>query len=370
MSSGLILDFHGVRGSLSCDDPSVLEELRKDFEWFISKDFRHPGLDPGSRLSLDPGFRRDDGSIGLRRNDEGGGDSSLEFSVELHLEEPPASLKPKGRALLRRPLFSAYEQGCVREVDYEGKALAALDFRSERGTIYCAEPALLRELGYLLVLSRAGHRLDLRGLHRVHALGIERGGKGVLVLLPSGGGKSALCLRLLASGAARLLSEDTPLVSRNGTLHPFPLRIGTRPDEDLSHVPAQHVRSFVRRVHGEKKLVDLDFFRGQLAQGPLRSCLVVDARRCGLARSEYSFACPLRSAFALAAPLLAGWGTPQLLEYALRTDIRGMAGLAFVGASRAAAMVSLCVRSRSAVLRMSEDPQESSEALCRLIDSV
>ena len=50
---------------------------------------------------------------------------------------------------------------------------------------------MAREIVYLTILSRVSEKLDRMGIHRVHALGLEQRGRGVLVMLPSGGGKSA-----------------------------------------------------------------------------------------------------------------------------------------------------------------------------------
>src|SRR5262249_10881386 len=104
----------------------------------------------------------------------------------------------------------------------------------------------IRETAWEAILSALGEALDRRGVHRVHALGVECGGYAGLVVLPSGGGKSTLaCLLSLTQGPVRILSEETPLL-RNGWVYPFPLRLGLTPETALRFHPDTG-RPFPRR---------------------------------------------------------------------------------------------------------------------------
>ncbi len=325
------LNFYGVGGEVSCDDSLLCDELRRDFEYFVVSD-----CDPA-------------------------------FSIRLDACPVPPGRVPARRAAFRGDGYSAYDRGGVRTVDYQGRALAVLDFRTESAELFSPDRELLRELGYLLIASRAGFLMDLRGLHRVHALGLAHRGRGALVLLPSGGGKTALFLDLFKTGKTRLLSEDTPLVSRDGMLHPFPLRLGLTPQENVSEIPKNLIRTMVRRRHGRKLLVDLPYFKS-VVSGPVVCGLVVVGRRgAGASPSVRRLWRPGASG-ALLSSLVVGWGVPQLTEFMLRTDAVGLGALVKIAASRAVAMGALLRRSRTARCTLGTDRSANADALLELMD--
>lgn len=285
-------------------------------------------------------------------------DGCADVSLELVPSQPPASL-PAGSLRLACAKWRAYADGPRRIVRYEGGEAVVYDYAGERGTVYCADAHRLHELGYLVALSRLGRRLDAAGLHRVHALGFEWRGQGGLLLLPSGGGKTTLALELLARTPAGLLSDDSPLLDGRGRLRAFPLRLGLRPDADVSGIPPALVRAFERRYHGPKKLVELDFFKDRVRDDvPLR-WLVVGRR--GGARAELSASGPLPAARALAANLVVGWGVPQMTEYALRA--REALDLAEAGAARAAAALHALSTARLLALELGDSPAAAAQAL-------
>ena len=227
----LRLDIHGWRARLS-GNPQVLEELRRDFAFFV-------------------------------RADAAG--SSEE--IELIRQDPPIG-RPAGWPLWMGRRHQIRVRGSERRVLYSDGAAAAFDFKTRHGKVWSASPDRLRELGYLMVLSRAGEALDAAGLHRLHALGFEWKGSAGLLLLPSGGGKSELALALLRHTEAGILSDDTPLVDSSALARAFPLRMGFRPSADLSEVPERWVRPFLRRDYEPKRVVDYDFFRDRVRDGP------------------------------------------------------------------------------------------------------
>ena len=93
-------------------------------------------------------------------------------------------------------------------------------------------------------------------MHRIHALGISHNDEGILCILPQGGGKTTLGLSLLKKyDDVKLLSDDTVLISRDGMLIPFPVRIGLC-EEDKIDVPNEYRGTLIRRKYGKKMLFD------------------------------------------------------------------------------------------------------------------
>ena len=211
----LALDFYGLRVAVEADDADLLDDVRRDFSYFRAA--------PAGAAAVRAAMR-----------------------VTLTSEPGPRGELPRLRATLQTPRNIVYRTPAVSYVDYFGRALMTYGRRDGAYTIYCAERDLAHEIAFLTILSRVGEHLDRAGLHRVHALGLQAHGAAVLVLLPMGGGKTTLTLRMLQEEGVRLLSEDSPLVSRTGQVFPFPLRIGVRPGEEPPGVPPEQSRTVQR----------------------------------------------------------------------------------------------------------------------------
>ena len=325
--SALALDVHGWRARLS-GDADALEELRRDFAAFAVP------------------------ACGEPREE-----------IALVLADPPPRLGAGW------PLWSARghrvrASGAERRVLYREGAATAFDFGARRGSVWCADPARLREIAYLLALSRAGEALDEAGLHRVHALGFERGGAAGLVLLPSGGGKSELALSLLRETGAGLLSDDTPLVDAGATARAFPLRMGFRATADLSGIPGRWVRPFVRRDYEPKRVVDHEFFRARVRDRlPVRWIFLGLG---GPGEPRFAPAGAARAAVALADALILGRGVAQMAEHRLRPS--DAAGLLRHALSRARAASALLRTASLWEFRLGNDPRRAALALAAFVD--
>ena len=119
---------------------------------------------------------------------------------------------------------------------------------------------LAYEALYSAVLSAVGEELDLRGFHRAHGLGIEIAGKRALLLLPSGGGKSAIAALLCREARVRIYSDESPLL-RDSRMFSFPVRGALRPDvaRALGLVSGGGAeRIFRRKLFPEKLLYRFD----------------------------------------------------------------------------------------------------------------
>lgn len=329
----LNLSIHGVSAEILCGQEKILDDLERDFSYF-------------SRPTPD-------GSALVR----------LEIKPEL----PPSAHLP-GWPILRWRKARIVQSGGLRRVDYEGKALLEYDLADESGVLYCAEASLRHELAYLTILSRVGDQLDRRRLHRVHALGFTYRGRGGILLLPSGGGKSRLALELLKLSDFGLLADDIPLLNGDGSsLSAFPLRLGLR-GEDWRGIPERHLRVFQRRRFEDKRLVDLDYFREKvLSTAPLNWILLGEPSRGERKNSppRVIVCSRLRASAALLLPLVLGVGTPQILELMLPAPpgSGGTRRLVRNALSRIRAAWGAVSRSRCARFELGDDPRASAKAL-------
>ncbi len=115
------------------------------------------------------------------------------------------------------PRNVVYQQDGRAVIDYLGEAVSVYDRSAQCLHVQGLGVDLVHEAVYLFVLSRVGEHLERIGRPRLHALGLAGRQGGVAVMLPSGGGKSTLALRALATDGVKLLSEDSPLIDRRGT---------------------------------------------------------------------------------------------------------------------------------------------------------
>ena len=318
-------DIHGVILRLE-GPPEVLSDVARDLAWFAS---------PGAA------------GRGIR--------------IRATLAQVPKGAIPPARARLQLPEAAVFDAGGIRYVDYQGQALAVMDFAREQAELIGPDPERLRELVYLLALSRVGEHLDRRGIHRLHALGVRLGGKTLAVLMPEGGGKTTLALALLAHTPATLLSEDTPLATRGGRLLPFPLRLAAREGTDLPF-PPRHLRVFRRARHGAKRVVDLEAVADRVAPAA-----PVDALLLGLRSSatepEITALSRVRAFPAVAANLVFGLGLPQVVEFFLRGSAADALGKGGIVASRLLTASALLARARVARFALCPDARLNALAL-------
>jgi len=235
--------FHDIRVLVDSAREELVASLRKDFSYFAD-------------------------------------DSEGEVDIRLELVEgtPPWREIPQGKKpLFRTPTSTVYRSRGRRIVDHGKKALVFYDLQKDEGIAYAENPRHLEEVAYILLLSRIGHHLDLRGFHRCHAAGLTIAGKSLLFLASSGCGKTTLALSLLQHEGVRFLSDEIPLLGGDGLVHPLPLPPRLTAD---SPVPAPFTAADLEPVHRSKQ--------------PPKVKLPVSALR-----SRISGPCPLAGIFVL-----------------------------------------------------------------------
>jgi hypothetical protein len=223
-------NFYGLHVTVKSTDNNILEDVKRDFSYFYNA---------------------------------GGKEEIL---LEVFSDSFPTPILPKIKATLQSPRNIVYRKRDVSYVDYFGRALLISQNREKTYKIYCEDRDLGHEIAFLTILSRVGQHLDAVGLHRVHALGVETKGRAVLILLPMSGGKTTLALRILSSEDIKLLSEDSPLISRNGEVFPFPMRIGVRVGNEPSGIPPKYLRTVKRMEFDPKTLIDIQYYREKIGK--------------------------------------------------------------------------------------------------------
>ena len=284
--------------------------------------------------------------------------------IEMEQSDPDYSGVPACDASVYTPRNVVYRDAACRYIDYGGRGLGVYDEEARVFRITSRDPHLLYEAAYLFLLSRIGSHLDSHGLHRLHAVGMAWNGRAILVLLPSGGGKSTLCRALLEWPEITLLSDDSPIIDRRGRLLAFPLHLGLEPGRE-NGIPAEYRRVVERMEFGPKVLISLEYFRDRIRPAADPGLVFIGRRTmaeaCRIERAAFTTA--LR---AMVAHSVIGVGLFQGLEFLLRSSPWELFGKAGLGASRLRNAVTLLQRSETFVLHMGRDPNRTAAAIVEL----
>ncbi len=321
-------DFYGIVALVTCSDGAVLHRVGEDFSYFW-------------------------------RGDRAVGEARCDIAIDAHLRCFDYNELPPIRATVLSPRNICFTDGDITYIDYFGEALSIYNRARNTLEIYSDRPHLLHEIIYLSLLSRVGERLERRGLHRVHALAIERHDECALFLLPSGGGKTTIALGLLREGTPyRLVSEDSPLITRTGRVRPFPLRLGVvareRPDVAPEHV------TYVERMEFEPKyLVSLGAFTGRIAQGDVLPRMIFIGERTLAPNCVVRRAGRFRGLKALLRHMVVGVGLYQGIEFLLRTSILDLLRYGGLFLSRLVAGMAMLGRADVFVIQLGRVPREN-----------
>ncbi len=290
-------DFYGLRILVISASEEVIDHVRRDFSFFHVTE------------------------------------QGAQVVVEVRIASPPYAELPPAPATVFTPRNVSFRRDRITYIDYFGRGLVVFDRKNRRCEVYGTDLYLLREIVYLFILSTVGQYLDGRGLHRLHALAVSYRRHGILLVLPSGGGKSRLALELLREPGVRLLSEDTPLIDRRGHILPFHQPLGVRPDREAD-IPARYRRTVRRMEFAPKTLIDLDYFGDRIATEPAPADLLLIGERNLGDVSEIVPLSRFRAFNGLVRYMIVGLGVYQGLEFLLERGLWESLGKVGVATSR------------------------------------
>ncbi len=253
-----------------------------------------------------------------------------QVTIEVFDMSPPYESLPDLPASIYTPRNVCYRGKEGIFIDYSGQALEIFDPKTKNCQIFSPNPDLRREISYLSILSIVSQYLDSRHIHRVHALGISQNGKAILILSPRGGGKSTLALQLLESGQVKLLSEDSPLITKRGEILPFPLRIGIRSGTELN-ISAEYLQEVNQWDSERKLLVDIDYFADKISPPCQPGIILLGQRTLGI-ESKIEPASKLAATKVFIRHAIVGLGLFEGAEYVLQRsawEVLGKSGVLF-----------------------------------------
>lgn len=324
-------EFYGVNAKIISREQSIIEGLKRDFDYFISED-KKPQIQIECVID------------NLPENDYEGYVS-----------------KGYGREKI------VYTKNKTKIVDYRGAAYTVYDYDLEIGKVYSKNIDLNYEITYLLLMSRMGEHMDLKHIHRVHGFGLSTSKNAILCLLPEGGGKTTTFLDIIKTGGYSIYSDDTPLL-KNGIMYPFPTRISLCVN-DSEKIPINFKRIFRRLNRSDKMLVDLKYFNPLISKPEKVKHIIVGVKTLSKKSGVYNVN-RFKSFKPLMRDLVFGLGIPQLIEYFLRYSVEDFLKKTGIFISRLNETFHLMYNSKTYIFEMGTDRVENSKKIIDFLDSL
>ena len=327
-------DFYGEKLRLSSDSEELISRLSKDFSYFKRDEFQ-----------------------------------SSKYSFEAWLQEAPKSERPSGVASKQSLQSLSFDYGHIRYNDYHGKLLSRFDYSSETAKLWSTDIEKLHEVSYLLILSRVGKALDLRGLNKVHAMSFTKGETSLIGMMPMKGGKSTLLANLLNDQSISIISDDCPIINLKGDIIPFPLRLGV--DELSAEAglkdPEKNCYVLERDFYGTKKLISLEGLPHSVGLVKPRQILFVGKRAPGQ-ESKWTKVSKFSMIWPLFINKVVGLGLPMVMEYFWENGFIDFFRKARIAILRVISAMALLIKSECYEFQMSDKPQENAKFLLSKIN--
>jgi hypothetical protein len=193
--------------------------------------------------------------------------------------EPNLDRFSGARAVSVGPRGVLYRWNGLFITDMGGRAVLEYEPKLKRVVVSYRDEETAHEALYTFLNKRINTHLDKCGFVRLHALALVGHRSGATALmLPSGGGKTTLALRALETDGVKLLSDDSPLVDRQGMVHPFPLRMGLTAS-DASAETRLRLRPIELMEARRKLAIEVETFKDRIADRPEPLRHVVIGRR-------------------------------------------------------------------------------------------
>ncbi|MDD5559265.1 hypothetical protein [Candidatus Methylomirabilis sp.] len=332
--SDLYLNFYGCIVKVSSDERTCLDNVRRDFLYFL--------------CSQPP-------------------EKPLSVSIRLH-KEPPPPVPAQAKQVFQTNEGVCYEYEQIRYVDYSGKALARYDFRSEEGVGFSLDDSLLYEISYIMVLSRIGELLDRKGIHRLHSLAVSVDRFAVICLLPMGGGKTTLALELIKANDCFLLSDEIAAIDGSLQVLPFPLRLGVTTTERIDpNMPGRYLRSITRIAYGPKVLIDVEYFIQKVATEPARLGVVLFGERKNSNKPELKRLSKFAALYHVLKYITLGYQLPQTKAYFFKFSIGYFITLFTILLSRLLSGVKIALSVKCYRFKLADNPHKNAQVIASVL---
>lgn len=330
-------EFYGQRAQVNSEIPELLELLKKDFSVF-------------SKIEIE---------------------GQPDFSLQVFYTEPPQELVPNIVCSMQTLNSICYDVHNVRYCDYYGELLVILDKKTNSAKMYSKNLSKIHEVSYLLILSRIGKLMDLKGLHKLHAFSVAYKDLALVCMMPMKGGKSTLLMEFLKDPRFKIISDDIPLVDWKGNVLPFPIKIGLSDKSVELEVlnPAENYYEMDRGLYGKKRLLSLKGLPGRVAEidRPYEKVLLIEAFRFNSRTSILKDSSLLSTGKGLLKHGIIGFGLPMVIEYFWENGWRDFLVKTKIFLLRCLGFGSLLFKAKRMKLFLGKNPEEAAEVIIKHI---
>ncbi len=297
--------------------------------------------------------------------------NKIDFSLQVFQKDPPYELIPKIVSSMQTLNSVCYDHDGIRYCDYYGDLLVILNLKLNSANLYSQNISKIHEVCYLLLLSRVGKKMDLMGLHKLHAFSVSYKDLAVVCMMPMKGGKSTLLMEFLSDQRFKIISDDIPLINIHGEILPFPLKIG------LSQVPLNlkvlnpetNYYFMERAQYGKKQLLSLEGLPGRIESIDkiFSKIILIEAFRYHSPTSKLSNSGYFKTGKGLIKHGVVGFGLPMVIEYFWEVGIEDFLLKMKILLSRLIAFSGLLVRSKKLKLFLGNNPSEAAELIKKYV---
>lgn len=294
---------------------------------------------------------------------------SISISIFKSSERP---VIPELVASMQTQNALTYDVGELRFCDYYGKAFTKVNFKKQEAEVVGVDFERIHEISYLLILSLAGKRMDLRGLHKLHAFAVSFNDIALVCMMPSKGGKSTLLAELLNDERIKMISDDIPLIDTFGHVRPFPLKLGVNelsPDLQVMN-PNENIYSMKRESHGEKILVCTRGLVGKVesTERVFKNVILAEAFRFNSPNAKIIPMSWYKTMKGLFKHGILGIGSPMIIEYFWEIGWRDFLKKAKIFLMRCSAFAALCTRSKRIQIYSGLYPSQTAKKLILFLE--
>lgn len=265
-----------------------------------------------------------------------------------------------------------YDVGQKRYCDYYDQAYTVIDFEKNQAQVYGMDPEVIHEIVYLLILSRVGKKLDLRGLHKLHAFAVSFKEIAFVCMMPSKGGKSTLLAELLKDPRVKMISDDIPLVDSFGSVHTFALKIGlNKIPESLSVLdPKENIYSMQRSLYGEKTLICTRGLPSKIEDNNrvFSKVILAEAFRYNSQTSMILSSSWFKTFKGLFKHGIIGIGSPMVIEYFWQNGLSDFLIKTRIFILRCLAFGALSLRAQKIQIHAGRNPNQTADAVLAFLE--
>jgi hypothetical protein len=341
--SKLHLNFYGFFTVVESDNQQILTLIEKDFY-----SFKCDALD-------------------LNRHDD-------VFSLKILDQKAPDNLIPEIQTSMQSLSSLSYDLGDTRYNDYYGELISKINFSKNEATLYSKSLNKLHEVAYLIILSRVGKKLDLMGLHKLHAFAISFGDIAVICMMPMKGGKSTLLMELLKDPRAKMISDDIPLIDRKGNLIPFPIKIGLDHFHNEIEVknPEENIYKMHRSQYGTKTLISVKGIPDKIVplNQTFKRVILIEAFRINSAHSYLGVPSWPKTFKGLFKHGIIGLGLPMVMEYFWENGLYDFMVKTFIFFSRFLSFFIFSLRCTRLRLHLGKKPDKAAKEILYFVEKI